>query len=110
MSYGFDKPVTDTVKLPPQRQKAPEAAAPAVEPAPDLSKVLQAGQSLGFVSRDVHARRKPGPKRKEAQDKISVTGPKRVIERLKAYCDANGGQSYCEAIEALLDTVEGKGK
>jgi len=67
---------------------------------------LQAGAELGFVSREISSRRKPGPRRTEPQDKITVTGPKRVLDRLKAYSDAIGGVSYCEAIEALLDGVE----
>lgn len=103
MSYGFptdDSPVAATtgITLPPARKKPVEAAA-------DLARVKQAGQELGFVSRDTTARRKPGPKRKEAQDRLTVTGPKRVIDRLKAYSDGTG-LSYCEAIEALLDAAE----
>ncbi|MGF0540745.1 hypothetical protein ACQQ2Q_22370 [Agrobacterium sp. ES01] len=103
MSYGFNKTDsgavgTGTVKLPPVQRTE--------KPAADISRVLQAGQDLGFVSRDAGTRRKPGPKRKEPQDRLTVTGPKRIIDRLKAYCDANGGASYCEAIEALLDGTE----
>uniref|UniRef100_UPI003100B971 hypothetical protein n=1 Tax=Neorhizobium sp. EC2-8 TaxID=3129230 RepID=UPI003100B971 len=77
---------------------------------PAITNVLQAGAELGFVSREATTRRKPGPRRIEAQDKITVTGPKRVIDRLKAYSDAMGGVSYCEAIDALLNAVEAKGK
>ncbi len=110
MSYGFptdDAPVAATpsatagITLPPARRKPVEAAVAV----PDLARVKQAGQELGFVSRDTTARRKPGPKRKEAQDRLTVTGPKRVIDRLKAYSDG-AGLSYCEAIEALLDAAD----
>lgn len=102
MSYGFnDSPALDTIKLP-TATKAPEAK-PLVAPMPQ---VLQAGAELGFVPREVNTRRKPGPKRKEPQDKITVTGPKRIMDRLKAYCDRMGGVSYCDGIEALLDKVE----
>lgn len=96
MSYGFGEKTTGVVQLPQQ----PREAAPAK---PAMSQVLQAGAELGFVSREAATRRKPGPRRIEAQDKITVTGPKRVIDRLKAYCDAKGGISYCEAIAELLD-------
>lgn len=107
MSYGFDNSAAtaesvplDTVRLPtPKARETAPVAAP-------MPQVLQAAAELGFVSRDVSARRKPGPKRKEAQDKITVTGPKRIMDRLKAYCDAKGGISYCDGIEALLDAVQ----
>lgn len=99
MSYGFDSKATatDTVKLPPNRTKT-------AAPAPDMAGVLQSGQELGFVSREASTRRKPGPKRTEPQDKITVTGRKQVIDRLKAYCDQNG-VSYCDAIETLLNSA-----
>ena len=107
MSYGFptdDAPVPETtpattgIKLPPVRKRPVEAAAPAA----DMARALQAGQDLGFVNRETNARRTPGPKSKEPQDRINVSGPKRIIDRLKAYSDG-AGLSYCEAIEALLD-------
>lgn len=95
-NYGFGAKVTaDTVKLP---KSSPKPAAPA----PDMAGVLQSGQELGFVPRETSTRRKPGPKRTEAQDKITVTGRKCVIDRLKAYADQMG-VSYCDAIETLLD-------
>lgn len=105
MKYGFeqstDAPLPmETVKLPP----APAAKKP--EPV-NLGQVLQAGSALGFVSRDAGpARRKTGPKRTEPQDKITIAGPKRIIDRLKAYCDREGGLTYHAAIDALLDEVE----
>ena len=110
MSYGFPTddapdatatPAAVGIKLPPVRKAAAVPAAPAG----DIARAVQAGQELGFVSRDTVARRKPGPKRKEAQDRLTVTGPKRVIDRLKAYSDG-AGLSYCEAIEALLDAAD----
>ena len=98
MTYGFDKPL-ETLKLP--QQVAPKKAE-----AVDMSSVLQAGSSLGFVSREATARRKTGPKRTEPQDKVTIAGPKRIIDRLKAYCDRQGGIAYHTAIEAMLDAVE----
>lgn len=105
MSYGFDKSnapaATDAVKLPPVRSKPAETPVAA----PTLTRALQAGAELGFVSRDTTDRRRPGPKRREPQDRISIAGPKRVLDRLKAYCDREG-VSYCEAIEAMLDSAD----
>ena len=96
MSYGFGEKTTGAVQLPQQSREAVPAK-------PSMNYILQAGAELGFVSRETATRRKPGPRRVEAQDKITVTGPKRVIDQLKAYCDAKGGMSYCEAIAELLD-------
>lgn len=98
-SYGFGKSDGEPVKLPQVSKAAPEKRG-------DMTGVLQAGSELGFVSRDTSARRKPGPKRTEPQDKITVAGRKRVIDRLRAYCDSRGGLSYCDAIEALLDEAD----
>lgn len=98
MSYGFDKPL-DTVKLP-----TPAVPKKAEAENVDISNVLQASRTLGFVSREATARRKTGPKRTEPQDKLTIAGPKRTLDRLRAFCDANGGISYHEAIERLLGT------
>ena len=107
MSYGFTKDddalaiPTNAVKLPPVRQKPAENPAAAST----MAHVLQAGAELGFVSRDTTDRRRPGPKRKEPQDRISIAGPKRILDHLKAYCDREG-VSYCEAIETLLNKAD----
>lgn len=97
-TYGFNTPI-ETVKLP--KQSAPQKAEKV-----DLASVLQAGSALGFVSREATTRRKTGPKRVEPQDKMTIAGPKRIIDRLKSYCDREGGIPYHAAIEALLDAVE----
>jgi len=91
------------VQLPPQSRET-------VTPRPAMGQVLQAAAELGFVSREAATRRRPGPRRTEAQDKITVTGPKRVLDRLKAFCDTTGEASYCAAIERLLDMAEQGGK
>ena len=99
MKYGFDAP-NEVVKLPqPTQQRV-------LAPSPDMSRVLQAGAELGFVSREAAPmRRKTGPKRTEPQDKITIAGPKRVIDRLKAHCERLG-VPYHEAIDALLEQAE----
>ncbi len=51
-----------------------------------LTEAVQAGKSLGFVDREPGVRRKPGPKRREPQDKVSIPGPKRVIDQYRAFC------------------------
>jgi len=58
---------------------------PKVEPG-SVEKAVEAGKSLGFVSREGSTRLKPGPKRKEPQDKVSIPGPKRVVDEFRAFC------------------------
>jgi len=108
MSLGFTpedddtthpKPGTLPLRLAPDKADAPvskEAVLAAVK----------AGQGQGFVSRQVQVdapRRKPGPRRTEPQDKLMLTGPKRVLERLREKADSMGGVPYWQALEALLD-------
>lgn len=70
---------------------------------PDLSEALKAGNDLGFVNREPSARRKPGPKRTEAQGKVSIPGPKRVIDRYRAYCNERD-LTLWRGLEELLDS------
>lgn len=68
----------------------PKVDSPKPRPAPDqraLKEAVEAGATLGFVSREPTAKRKPGPKRTEAQDKVSIPGPKRVIDQFRAFCN-----------------------
>ena len=58
---------------------------PKVEPG-SVEKAVEAGKSLGFVSRESSTRLKPGPKRKEPQDKVSIPGPKRVVDEFRVFC------------------------
>ena len=51
-----------------------------------LSEAVKAGSGLGFVDREPSTRLKPGPKRKEPQDKVSIPGPKRVVDDFRAFC------------------------
>ena len=87
-----------------------ELPAPKPRPPVDnaaLQDAVAAGARLGFVARETHAhpeanaRRKPGPRRTEAQDKISIPGPKRVIDAFRAHCAA-GDLSLWQGLEALL--------
>lgn len=72
-----------------------------------LTDAVQAGKSLGFVDREPVARRKPGPKRKEPQDKVSIPGPKRVIDQYRAFCTERG-LTLWEGLDLLLE--EGRGR
>ena len=53
-----------------------------------LKQAVKAGNELGFVDRETTARKKPGPKRTEPQDKVSIPGPKRVIDQYRDFCIA----------------------
>ncbi|WP_028031084.1 hypothetical protein [Gemmobacter nectariphilus] len=68
----------------------------------DLHEALKAGEKLGFVRREpAQQRRKPGPRRTEPQDKVSIPGPKRVIDDFRDYCDAEG-LTLWQGLEVLL--------
>ena len=68
---------------------------------------VEAGTTLGFVSREpTIAKRKPGPKRTEAQDKVSIPGPKRVIDQFRAFCTEQNVTLW-EGLDILL---QGRGR
>ncbi|MDU9007007.1 hypothetical protein [Sedimentitalea todarodis] len=77
--YGFG----GGIELP--KPSGPSKTRPKVEP-DSVEKAVEAGKSLGFVSREAFTRLKPGPKRKEPQDKVSIPGPKRVVDQFRAFC------------------------
>lgn len=72
-----------------------------------LDDALEAGRSLGFVSRDPrttaresHAR-KPGPRRREEQDRLCVAGPRRVTEAFRSLC-SRLALTHWEALDRLM--------
>ena len=69
---------------------------------------MQAGNDMGFVSREPVQRVKPGPKRREPQDKVSVPGPKRVIDDFRAFCRARD-LTLWQGLELLLEAQKGRG-
>lgn len=77
--YGFD----GGINLPKPSESS--KTRPKAEPG-SVEKAVEAGKSLGFVSRDASTRLKPGPKRREPQDKVSIPGPKRVVDKFRAFC------------------------
>lgn len=69
-----------------------------------LQDAVEAGTTLGFVSREpTTAKRKPGPKRTEAQDKVSIPGPKRVIDQFRAFCTEQNVTLW-EGLDLLLQS------
>lgn len=73
-----------------------------------LSEAVKAGADLGFVSREPTTRLKPGPKRKEPQDKVSIPGPKRVVDDFRAFCSSRN-LTLWQGLELLLEEQKGRG-
>lgn len=99
MSYGFDDS-DETIELPSVSKNKPQKKQP---PAPtDKAKLEQTGERLGFVSRRVTKRRRPGPRRTEEQDKLTLTGPKRVLDLLRQKSEEMDGAPYWQVLEKHL--------
>lgn len=96
-SGGIELPKTSTTK-----KTRPKVAAESVE------KAVQAGSELGFVSREPSIRLKPGPKRKEPQDKVSIPGPKRVVDEFRSFCRMRN-MTLWQGLEYLLGREQGRG-
>jgi len=73
-----------------------------------VEKAVQAGSELGFVSREPSTRLKPGPKRTEPQDKVSIPGPKRVVDDFRNFCRSHN-MTLWQGLEYLLDVEKGRG-
>ena len=87
-------------------------ATPAPKPRPKvdsglLSEAIKADAVLGFISREPTTRLKPGPKRKEAQDKVSIPGPKRVVDDFRAFC-LTCDLTLWQGLELLLERQKGR--
>jgi hypothetical protein len=92
--YGFG----GGIELPPPTPHEPRARVDRG----DLQEAIVAGERLGFVSREPAPKRKPGPKRTEVQDKVSIPGPKRVIDAFRAYCTEEN-LTLWQGLERLLE-------
>ena len=93
------------------RIELPQSSVP-VKPRPkvtteNVEKALQAGSELGFVSREPSTRLKPGPKRTEPQDKVSIPGPKRVVDDFRTFCRTRN-LTLWQGLEYLLECEQGK--
>jgi hypothetical protein len=73
-----------------------------------VTKAVQAGSELGFVSRESSNRLKPGPKRTEPQDTVSIPGPKRVVDDFRNYCRTHN-LTLWQGLEYLLEREKGRG-
>lgn len=82
----------------------PKADTPKPRAVPDqnaVNEAVEAGTALGFISREPATKRKPGPKRSEPQDKVSIPGPKRVIDTFRAFCTEQNVTLW-EGLDILL--------
>lgn len=95
---GIELPNTSTPDKP-----RPKAAAE------NVAKAVKAGADQGFVSREPAARRKPGPKRREPQGKMTIAGPDRIVQAFRAFCDARD-LTLCEGVEYLLEVERDREK
>lgn len=93
--YGFSGGI-DLPQTTPERQPRRKVEAEA------LDQAVQAGNKMGFVSREPVQRLKPGPKRREPQDKVSIPGPKRVIDDFRTFCRARD-LTLWQGLELLLE-------
>ena len=96
--YGFDKKAGG-IELPKTVPSAPKRDVPSAD---EVADAVRAGEDLGFVSRDPEQRRKPGPKRREEQDRITIHGPKRVIDAFRQLA-RDEDVTLWEALELLQE-------
>ncbi len=99
--FGFDNKDKIDLPIPPKSKSKASSAT--------IQEVAEAGKSLGFVSREASSSkpaRRRGRQQTEPQDKMLVTGPKRVIDAFKDYCDREGSASYCAGLENLLKEIQ----
>ena len=94
--YGFEDAEVIDVQLPtvtPSKTGLVEGT--------ELEKVVNEGRKLGFVPRAPTQRRKPGPKRKEPQGKLTIGGPTRVFDQFYEFCEREDVTLW-EGLERLL--------
>jgi hypothetical protein len=99
--YGFG---SGGIELP----KTSAPAKPRLKVAEEsVEKAVQAGSELGFVSREPSTRLKPGPKRTEPQGKVSIPGPKRVVDDFRNFCRMRN-LTLWQGLEYLLQREQGR--
>lgn len=80
---------------------------PAIERS-SFEQAVEAGNALGFVSREPATHLKPGPKRTEPQDKVSIPGPKRVVDDFRDFCRTRN-LTLWQGLELLMSEQKGRG-
>lgn len=85
-----EAPPDDTQTKPPLKPSEAEVEAIAADTSPSM-------------------RKRPGRPRREAQTRVSLAGPVRVIERFQRFCLENGDITYWQGVEQLLDELEVSG-
>lgn len=98
--YGFG----GGIELP--KTSSPVKPRPKIE-AHTVERAVQAGTELGFVSREPSTRLRPGPKRTESQDKVSIPGPKRVTDAFRSFCRERN-LTLWQGLELLLEREQGR--
>lgn len=93
--YGFGQEEPGEIVLPP-----PKPATPKPTPA-EVAGAVEAGESLGFVTREPNSGAGRRRKKGEPQDKMFISGPARVIANFKDYADKQG-LPYWQVIENLM--------
>jgi hypothetical protein len=101
--YGFG---SGGIELP--KTSTPDKPRPKIA-AENVEKAVQAGSELGFVSREPSNRLRPGPKRTEPQDKVSIPGPKRVVDDFRNFCRTRN-LTLWQGLEYLLQREQGRGQ
>ena len=98
--YGFGKKVTDAKELAVDLTKIKTKSK---EPVSDeiVTKVVEEGAKRGFIDRSPSNIRRPGPKRREDQAKLTMAGPKRVMDEFREYCDREN-LTLWEGLETLM--------
>lgn len=94
--YGFDEEAAP-IALP----KSQPAAARPKPRREETEALVKEGRELGFVPREPSHRRKPGRRKGEPKTQLLVSGPTRVIDQFRDYCDARS-ITYWEAIEEWM--------
>ncbi len=103
--YGFDQE-PEPVTLPSPKRTTRRGESPSNAHNATAEAAANAGEALGFVDRTPDKKRNlklnPGRKRTEEQDRITIPGPKRVIDRLRTIAKLNNVPVW-RALEMALD-------
>ena len=103
--YGFSKAKKTTMSHEHKLDLTGIQHTPKVKASSDnATELAKAGEQLGYVNRDPVKARRPGPKRKEPQDKLTINGPARVIQAFRALGEPN--EALWETLEKLVNQAK----